>query len=196
MNYNPQVRRRIAQTCARLMVQEGITNYQQAKKKAAANLGIYNLKNLPSNSEIEEEIVIYQRLFYADTHSQKLQQQRQIALQAMRFLAAFNPRLVGKVLRGTAIANSDIILHLFSHSSEEVALFLMEKGIPYQVTEQRFRLPQSVSYPSYRFLAGEESIVLIVFNVDDIRWSPPCPIDGKPMPRADIATVERLLKNE
>lgn len=195
MNHNPQVRRRIAQTCARLMVQEGITNYQQAKKKAAANLGIYNLKNLPSNSEIEEELVIYQRLFYGDTHHQKLQQQRQIALQAMRFLATFNPRLVGKVLRGTAVANSDIILHLFSNSPEEVALFLMEKDIPYQVTEQRFRLPQIVSYPSYRFLAGEESIVLIIFNIDDIRWSPPCPIDGKPMSRADIATVESLLKN-
>jgi len=196
VSHNPQIRQRIAQTCARLMVQEGITNYQHAKKKAAANLGIYNLKNLPSNSEIEEEIAIYQRLFYGDTHHHKLEQQRQIALQAMRFLAAFNPRLVGKVLRGTAATHSEIILHLFTHSAEEIALFLMEKGIPYQLTEQHFRSPHPATYPGYRFLAGEENIVLIVFNVDDIRWSPPCPIDGKPMQRADLATVERLLANE
>jgi hypothetical protein len=35
--------------------------------------------------------------------------------------------------------------------------------------------------------------VLVVFGVDDIRWSPPSPLDGKPMRRADIRMVKKLL---
>ncbi len=193
MTYDPQLRQRLAQTSARLILQEGIIDYQQAKHKAAARLGIPNTRNLPSNSEIEAEILLYQRLFQADTQPSKLYHLRQVALQAMRLFAAFTPRLVGSVLQGTAHQYSDITLHLFTHSSEEVALFLMEKGIPYELTERRFRLPQSVYFPSFRFLAGEETIVLIIFGIDDIRWSPPSPVDGKPMRRADIPMVEKLL---
>lgn len=193
MTYDSQLRQRIAQTSARLMVQEGITDYQQAKHKAAAQLGIPHTRNLPSNSEIEAEILIYQRLFQANTQPHCLYHLREVALQAMQLFAAFTPRLVGAVLQGTAHQYSDIVLHLFTHSSEEVALFLLDKGIPYELTEQRFRLPQLVSFPSFRFMAGEESIVLVVFGVDDIRWSPPSPLDGKPMRRADIRMVKKLL---
>lgn len=193
MTYDSQLRQRIAQTSARLMVQEGITDYQQAKHKAAAQLGIPHTHNLPSNSEIEAEILIYQRLFQANTQPHRLHQLREVALQALQLFAAFTPRLVGAVLQGTAHQYSDIVLHLFTHSSEEVALFLLDKGIPYELTEQRFRLPQLVSFPSFRFMAGEESIVLVVFGVDDIRWSPPSPLDGKPMRRADIRMVKKLL---
>jgi hypothetical protein len=193
MTYDSQLRQRIAQTSARLMVQEGITDYQQAKHKAAAQLGIPHTRHLPSNSEIEAEILIYQRLFQANTQPSRLHHMREVALQAMQLFAAFTPRLVGSVLQGTAHQYSDITLHLFTHSSEEVALFLLDKKIPYDLTEQRFRLPQLVSFPGFRFMAGEESIVLIVFGIDDIRWSPPSPLDGKPMRRADIRMVKKLL---
>lgn len=193
MTYDSQLRQRIAQTSARLMVQEGITDYQQAKHKAAVQLGIPHTRHLPSNSEIETEILIYQRLFQANTQPYRLHHMREVALKAMQLFAAFTPRLVGSVLQGTAHQYSDITLHLFTHSFEEVALFLLDKKIPYDLTEQRFRLPQLVSFPSFRFMAGEESIVLIVFGIDDIRWSPPSPLDGKPMRRADIRMVEKLL---
>jgi hypothetical protein len=193
MSYDPQLRQRIAQISARLMVQEGITDYQQAKHKAATQLGISHTRNLPKNSEIEAEILLYQRLFQANIQPYRLHHLRKVALQAMQLFTAFTPRLVGSVLQGTAHQYSDITLHLFTYSSEEVALFLLEKKIPYQLTEQRFRLPQLVSFPSFRFMAGEESIVLVVFGIDDIRWSPPSPLDGKPMRRADIQRVEQLL---
>jgi len=195
MAIDPQLRQRIAQASARLVVLEGIADYQQAKYKAAAQLGVPNTRALPSNSEIEEEILIYQRLFHADTQPLILQQLRCVALQAMRLFAAFTPRLVGSVLNGTAHQYSDITLHLFTHTPEEVAFVLIDKGIPYELNEQHFRLPQLVNYPCYRFMAGEERVVLVVFGIDDIRWSPPCPIDGKPMRRADIRAVEKISVN-
>ena len=196
MVFDPQLRQRIAQTSARLMVQQGIGDYQQAKYKAAIQLGALNTKQLPSNSEIKEEILIYQRLFQADTQPLILLQMRRAALQAIRLLAAFAPRLVGAVLNGTAHQYSDITLHLFTDTPEDVAFFLMDKGIPYELNEQHFRLPQLVSYPCYQFMAGEERIVLVVFGIDDIRWAPPCPIDGKPMRRADLRTVEKLVQTD
>ncbi len=194
MVFDPQLRQRIAQMSARLMVQQGIADYQQAKRKAAEKLGVPNTKQLPNNSEIKEEILIYQRLFQADIQPHQLQQQRHIALQAMRLFAAFTPRLVGEVLNGTAHQYSDITLHLFTDTSEEVAFFLMDKNIPYKLNEQHFRLPQLVSYPCYQFMAGEEKVVLVVFGINDIRWAPPCPIDGKPMRRANMHAVEKLVQ--
>jgi len=38
--------------------------------------------------------------------------------------------------------------------------------------------------------------MLIVFDINDIRWSPPNPVDGKPMARADVKTLERLIEED
>lgn len=191
-----QIRQKIAQTSARIMVQEGIDDYYLAKCKATAQLGIAHTQHLPSNSEIEAEVLLYQRLFHADRHRLCLCQLRRTAVKAMQLFTDFMPRLVGTVLEGTAHQHSEIILHLFTHTPEEVTLFLIDKKIPYQLSERRFRLPKVAQYPSYHFVAGEQSIVLIVFNLDDIRQAPPSPVDGKPMRRADQRAVENLLQQE
>ncbi|OQW95406.1 MAG: hypothetical protein BWK79_02600 [Beggiatoa sp. IS2] len=193
-NSHSYLRQRIAQISARMMVEESIDDYYLAKCKAVEQLGI-GVRNVPypSNSEIEAEILLYQRLFYTEVDLQKLRQLRQTALKAMHLLRDFNPRLVGPVLQGTTHRYSEITLHLFAPTAEEVAFFLMEQHIPYELGERRFRLPEPINYPSYQFIAGETPIVLVVFSTDDIRWSPPSPVDGKPMRRADARTVEQLL---
>jgi hypothetical protein len=114
----------------------------------------------------------------------------------MQLFSFFSPRLVGSVLQGTANENAEVTLHLFADSPEEIAFFLLDKQIPYQLSERRYRLANQsiVHYPCYQFYAGEEAINLVVFNTRDIRWSPPSPIDGKPMKRADIKAVEKLLQ--
>ncbi len=191
------VRQAIAQLSAKIMVQQGINDFQVAKQKAAEQLGVTsNAKNLPSNSEIESELQLYQRLFKAESHPRRVQQLRQTAIQAMQLFSFFSPRLVGSVLQGTANENAEVTLHLFADSPEEIAFFLLDKQIPYQLSERRYRLANQsiVHYPCYQFYAGEEAINLVVFNTRDIRWSPPSPIDGKPMKRADIKAVEKLLQ--
>jgi hypothetical protein len=87
------------------------------------------------------------------------------------------------------------VLHLFADNPEEVVFHLIEHHIPYEVAEKRFKLPQQqiAIYPLYRFMAGDERILLIIFNDSDIRWSPLSPIDGKPMQRANLKAVEQLL---
>ena len=84
------------------MAQHGIHDFLTAKRKAAERLGVTDASALPRNTEIEAALAEYQRLFDPSGHEQTLQAQRRAALQAMRWLSQFEPRLVGPVLSGTA----------------------------------------------------------------------------------------------
>jgi len=192
------MRQRIALEAARLMAEAGIADFHSAKRKAAAQLGAPDTRNMPRNTEVEQALKDYQRLFQAENQRHRLQERYRAALEAMRFLARFEPRLVGSVLAGTAGEHSDVNLHLFAETPEEVVLFLMENSIPCQTGERRLRVSaqEHVSYPSYRFVAGEVPIELTVFPVDGLRQAPLSPVDRKPMRRASRKTVEALLEAE
>ena len=190
-----QLRQRIAQEAARVMAQSGNRNFLQAKRKAAEQLGISDARHLPSNREVEDALAAYQRLFQAERQAGELQRLRRTATEAMRFLADFAPRLVGPVLEGTADAYSEVNLHLFSDSIEEVGHFLRERGIPAVLSERRLRLALETyfSQPEYRFVAGGVPVALTVFDGPSGRHAPLSPVDGRPMRRAALAEVERLL---
>jgi hypothetical protein len=191
-----QLRRALAQEAARIMSEQGIDDYGLAKRKAAERLGATDIAVLPKNTEIEAALAAHQRLFEAHTHTSELSVLRRTALQAMRLLKRFDPRLVGPVLSGTASAHSEVNLHLFAEGAEPVALHLMEQGIPHRIAERRLRYEPNrlVAYPVIRFVAGDQPIDAVVFPVDGIRQSPASPVDGRPMRRADAAEVESLLR--
>lgn len=190
-----QLRRALAQEAARIMSEQGIDDYRLAKRKAAERLGATDIAVLPKNTEIEAALAEHQRLFEADTHSSALEAARRTALQAMRLLQQFQPRLVGPVLGGTASAHSEVNLHLFAEGAETVALHLMERNIPHEMAQRRLRYEPDrlVAYPVVRFVAGNREIDAVVFPVDGIRQSPASPVDGRPMRRADRAELESLL---
>lgn len=192
-----QLRSHIAQEAARLMVEGGIRDYALAKRKAAEHLQVSDAGHLPRNEEIEHAVLEYQRLFRSDHHWNHLGELRKAAVKAMRFLALFQPCLVGPVLRGTADQHSGVILHLFAEPSEEVGLFLREHGIPYELGERRLRFsPDDIRpYPAFSFMAGEVPIELVVFPHHARRQSPLSPVDGKPMRRAGLAAVTALTGN-
>jgi hypothetical protein len=136
-----------------------------------------------------------QRLFADGRHAAALADLRHAALQAMRLMADFDPRLVGPILTGTASAHSDIHLHLFSESAEAVSICLEERGVPHETLERRLRFERdrSVTFPAFRFVAGRQTVEAVVFPLDGIRQSPCSPVDGKPMRRASVAEVAALL---
>ena len=108
------MRQAIAREAARLMIEHGHEDYGFAKRKAAERFGVIDLAVLPKNTEIEEALAEHQRLFAPDAHASELSAMRNTALEAMRLLAEFEPRLVGPLLSGTATAHNDITLHLFA----------------------------------------------------------------------------------
>jgi hypothetical protein len=189
------LRQAVAEEAARIMREQGIADFLLAKRKAAERLGVTDASILPRNTEVEAALVAHQRLFGGDRHASDLATLRRSALEAMRLMADFQPRLVGPVLAGTASPHSEINLHVFTETPEAVSLRLDERGVPHEVVERRLRFERdrTVSYPALRFVAGRQTVDAVVFPLDGIRQAPSSPVDGKPMRRASAAEVEALL---
>lgn len=188
-------RLRVAQEAARLMSEHGIRDFHHAKLKAAERLGITDMQVLPRNQEIEQALREHQRLFLADSQPQMLRQRREAAADAMQFLAAFEPRLVGAVLEGTADAHSAVCLHLFSDDPDAVSLYLREQGVPAATQTRRLRNDRDhqADYPVLLFSAGALSFDLTVLPRDALRQAPLDRTDDRRMRRATLAQVETLL---
>src|SRR4051812_34913148 len=116
------LRAEIAAAAARMIAEDG-ADYGSAKRKAVKQiLGDAKVAGriLPDNAQIEEEVRLYNELFFADSQPARLVRLRRLALQVMTELAHFNPYLTGAVLNGTAGVHSDIHLQLFADSPKDV----------------------------------------------------------------------------
>jgi hypothetical protein len=190
-----QLRQQLAYLAAKLVAEDGVSDYLIAKRKAAERLGVTNRQQLPSNAEIAQALEDYQRIFQSDTQPKRLARMRRIALKAMEFLESFRPRLCGPVLEGTAYEHSEITLHLYADAPETVALQLLDRDIPYSACERRIRCDASTNtpYPAYRFLADGIAVVLVIFPEKAKNLAPLSPTDGRPMQRATITNLRSLL---
>ena len=191
-------RLRVAQEAARLMSEHGIRDFHHAKLKAAERLGILDAQSLPRNLEIEQALREHQRLFLADSQPQLLRQRREAAVEAMRFLAAFEPRLVGAVLEGTADTHSAVCLHVYSDDPEAVGLYLHEHGVPIetQVRRLRYSRDEQPEYPVLLFAADGLPFDLTVLPRNALRQAPLDRADDRPMRRAALPQVEALLNED
>ena len=132
------VRASIATAAARLMAEDGITDYQQAKRKAARQLGISDEHaNYPDNAEVEAELRVYRSIYQDSEHLELLQEMRHTALELLDLLADFHPYLTGSVLDGTAGEHSNIDIQLFADSAKEVEIFLLNREMVFEHVEPR-----------------------------------------------------------
>ncbi len=193
-----RMRQLLTHEAARIIADEGVKDYYLAKRKAADRLGAPSTQNMPRNQEIQHALLEYQRLFKGESQQAHLRRLREAALEAMRFFQRFRPRLVGPVLDGSAGEWSEVSLHLFADTPEDVAIFLMDEGIPFDPAERRMRMDRDVylSFPVYRFVAGDVAVDLTVFTGAGSRQPPRSQIDGQPMERAGPGTVRRLLEED
>lgn len=127
----------IASAAARLMAEDGITDYHLAKRKAARQLGLTEHVALPDNAEVEAELRAYRTLYQGEEHAEMLAAMRHSALDLLELLADFNPYLTGSVLDGTAGEHSRIDILLFADSAKEVEIFLLNRGIDIEHVEPR-----------------------------------------------------------
>jgi len=192
---NDQLRQHIAADAARILAEEGVHDFHSAKRKAAIRLGLPETKHLPGNDEVHAALEEYLRLFHGPRLAQNTRRLRGLALDAMRFLSSFEPRLVGPVLSGTVTATSEIEIHLTADTPEEIGFWLQEHQIPYQQTDRRLRFggDRIESLPAYRFTADNIPIEICVFARRAARETPLSPVDGKPMKRANLKELEQLV---
>lgn len=184
------MREQLAHQAARLIAEDGVTDFASAKRKAAKQLGASDTQHLPSNQEVEEALHSYRTLYQQDNHTDILYQLREEALATMRLLEPFHPYLTGSVLSGTAGEHSDINLMLFSDDAKAVLLFLLKYNIEFEDGEWIVRVGgHEESVPSYT-LTGESGIQMhIIVLPENARHSG----SRHPETHADIAAVETLL---
>jgi hypothetical protein len=199
-----QLRLMIAQSAARMMAEDGISDYAYAKNKAGRQLGVVESSVLPSNTEIEEELKLYNALFLSDEQPENLANLRKNALFTMEMLARFNPYLTGSVLDGTAGIGSETHIHLFAESLKEVEMYLLNLGIPFETNEKSYRVMNDgkrdkksngrKKVPMYTLEMETGLIKLSVFEPDEIRVAVKHIVDGSNVTRANIAGVKALLQ--
>ncbi|MBI5919992.1 MAG: hypothetical protein HY849_11565 [Nitrosomonadales bacterium] len=137
MSKRDLMREQLAHHAARLMAEDGITDYTYAKRKAARQMGAADTHHLPSNQEVDEALRSFRALFQRDTHPGVLRALREQALTFMERLAPFHPYLTGSVLDGTAGEQSDINLVAFSDDDKAVMLYLLKHGWDFEGGEWR-----------------------------------------------------------
>ena len=187
------VRRSIASVAARLMADDGISDFAVAKRKAARQLGASESESLPSNDEIEVELRSYQELFHDEEHRDRLRELRTAALDVMTALAEFRPCLTGAVLEGTAGRYAFIELDLFADSSKDVEIFLLSRQVRYAIDEAPHHgnfLPET----RLRIEWEDEEVQLNVYPLGAERDAQRSPHSGKVRHRARASAVAALLQ--
>ena len=191
--HRSNLRREIAALAARMIAEDGISDYGFAKRKAARQLGAVNADELPNNAEIDAEVRTYLSVFQDEEHLERQQFLRIAAAEAMRELEAFRPYLTGAVLEGTAGRYAEVEIDLFPESAKEVEIFFLNHGVNYEHREPRRNQPDATE-AILLFDWGEVPVKLRIYSPDVERLSRRSPHGARQMERARLATVEALIK--
>jgi len=185
-------RRSICEEAARVMVDQGITDYQAAKRKAVQRLGLPPRRtDLPSNREIGDAMRVRLRLFDGEGSNDRYRKRLERAAELMGLLEEFRPRMVGSLLDGIATTHGAVELHLFCDAPEDVMLQLEALGLSHMPFDKRVRFPgdRYEQTPGFAFEWRASLFETLVFKCRRIRQAPLCPVEGRPMRRASAGRV-------
>ena len=105
----------VASRAAEIIMEEGVTDYLFAKKKAAKSLGLLTNDNLPSNHEIDNALKEYRNIFQEQVDSETIVKIKKEALNIMTLFKDFNPHLTGQLLEGLIPKFPKIQINLLAH---------------------------------------------------------------------------------
>ena len=196
---DPRIRRQITLRAAQLMYERSETEYFSAKRKAARELGIdhrFRPHDLPSNSEIRDEIQTLAELLEGDKRHERLRDMRLDALRLMRRIARFEPRLIGSVWTGHIRKGSDIDIHVFTDHLSMLTALLDDHGAPYEIERKRVVKFGEERVFTHIHVFDRHTYELTVYPEEKIGYVFKSSITGQPIEKATIATLERKLRDE
>jgi hypothetical protein len=199
----------IAALAARYMAEDGADCAVAVRKAARQVVGdaVRSRDGLPDNAQVEVALRSYLRSVIGAPYRQWLRGLRELAVQWMQELAAFEPRLVGAVLNGSATRHSHLHLHLYTDSAKDVEIALLDRGLDIRVDEAGAAHAQE----TIGFVVGRREpggygdatgVLLTVYEPLALRTAPASrPRAADPQQhsieragRADLAMVQRLLE--
>ena len=164
----------VARRAAEVIMEEGITDYLFAKKKAAKSLGLLTNDNLPSNQEIDNALKEYQNIFQEVVDSEIISKIKEEALNTMLLFEDFNPHLTGQLLEGLIPKFPKIQINLFTDNIKEVEYTLLNNNIAFDVRdtiyqEKLSKKKSTKTIPAFILEGAWFPIELKVYFENDIR---------------------------
>lgn len=175
------------------------SEYFSAKRKAAKQLGVdyrHRPGDLPTNSEIRDQIQAFARMHEGAKRHDNLRDMRLDALRMMRLLGRFKPRLIGSVWTGHIRAGSDIDIHVFSDSIALVTDTLELAGLRHDVERKRVIKHGEERVFTHVHIDDRHSFELTVYDEDKVGYNFKSSITGKAIEKASIAQLEAALLAE
>lgn len=191
-----KARHLIVREAARLMYEGGVTQYLDAKRKAAKRVLGRATKNLPSNGEISDALYNLAKFEQGDELTSQLFAMRLLAMDVMERLDEFNPRLIGSVSTGRVRKGSDIDLHIFSDCLERIQLVIEQLGWRYELNKVAVLKEGRPTEFNHIYLDLEFPVELSIYPENEIRVRGRSSTDGKPIERLSVAKVRELILSE
>lgn len=190
-----QLKATLLHHAARLIVQPPGMPSRDALRRAAHELGIGVRDLRIDEAELAEAVGSYRALFHRDAES-TLREQRRTALEAMRFFADYQPRLVGPALEGTSSAAEAVQIQLFCDDEDAVLRLLDEHGMAFEsAAAARYETPtENFRAPALRMLAGEVAVLLMILPERLLRQSLRRAGHERTERRADAVELARMLE--
>jgi hypothetical protein len=197
-------RRLIALEAARVMYREGVSEYFTAKRIAARRILGRDAKgarfrpgDLPNNGEIRDALRELATLAEGAARTERLFAMRVVALQTMRQLEPWHPRLIGSVWSGHARRGSDIDLHVFVESVDDLEATLRTAGRDLDRSDVLIRVGDTFkTYTHIHLLDAPFPVELSVYLPGERRMTTRSSTDGKTIDRVSPERLEQRLREE
>ena len=171
-DHKKNIRLSIANKAAEIIMEEGITDYQYAKKKAVRYLDLDTVDLLPSNDEIDKALLDYRLIFKAELDIELVKTIKTEALRIMKFFESFNPYFVTQLSDGLLPKYPIIQINLFSDNMKEVEYILLNNNIPFEtkdfnISEKRTKKQSLKKIPLILIERGNVPVELKIFDPHD-----------------------------
>ena len=159
----------IASKAAELISQEGIRDYHFAKKKAAKYLGFSDKEILPSNYEIDKELILFKNLYQKIDHD-LVQNLKKEALKIMILFERYKPYISNQFLEGIITKYPIIEINLFTDDIKEIEYILLNQNIHFEIIDVNIHKKNTLKTLSiYKINGYEFPIELKIFDTNELK---------------------------
>lgn len=190
------MREKLAREAALLIYTSQEKEFKQAKVRAAKVLGV---RMLPSNFEVAGELDRIAEEYEGELRKKRLVKKRKEALELMKTLRIFSPKLVGSVWRGTANRDSDTDIITFSSDQNLVIEQLKKTGFKITKSELVSRTKGSEKeefFHIYLSLPDSDEAEIIIRSPERADHEERCEIYGDAVKGLSIGQLENVVSED